>query len=489
MNKLFSLLCVVFSLNAAAIEPSPIEPKILDLGQYFYVNSANDIYESIHREDFKNCSNNGATNKALNKICEAYDLIKQFPNGGLYSKRANEHIWSGPNLLDAYISHDGHRLIGFGYSNALAFYHDGNLIAYYSINDLMDDRRKIYEKDRWVQYKEFDNNKNQLSITTVDNNYYVFDVLSGKIIQFKQLPDIHMFAQVDYDTGRQDNVQIQTNCKPDGNYYDIDYFSVATDASFLAAASNWSESDIIKLFLNENVELSKHGTTQQGDFIWKVKQGDSSQQSSIIINKFYELCVKSSNNSAALVPIKEFKKIKLSAQKYLPDRVIPLLETRMRWDTRHIDSARAKYCQSIQIKVYNSIDFNRQLLRRLDANRCEHSEHYNQIISLMKEWVIKQPINFTIEGINNDLLVACENSASYSDMLTLLENREFIQHVTLPTIGGSYDLKKNVKYYMDLSRRIASKNSLAPENEAKKNLMEGLSYMVSALNNEVSQTK
>ena len=72
----------------------------------------------------------------------------------------------------------------FGYADAVRFFKNGSLIKSYPANDLLKDRSKGWSTTAgflWIEEREFDQQKNALTVVTKDERTYVFDITTGAI--------------------------------------------------------------------------------------------------------------------------------------------------------------------------------------------------------------------------------------------------------------------------------------------------------------------
>ena len=139
---------------------------------------------------------------------------KQYPSSGLYmNDGSNSPIWTVDWFaFTVYVSSDGQHLARMGpwpglkkgrepdvQELAVAFYENGRLLKRYSIADLIDDPKNLRQSVshfQWEKDVSFDDTLSELTIITTEDNKYVFDVKSGKMIT-DGTPPIASFAPED----------------------------------------------------------------------------------------------------------------------------------------------------------------------------------------------------------------------------------------------------------------------------------------------------
>lgn len=123
-------------------------------------------------------------------------IRSQYTQSGLYlNDGSTEPLWTVDwYAFEVSLSSDGEHLVKWGpwaFSNnyselALAFYRNGQEISRYRVNDLVADPSSLphtVSHYTWVRYSSFDDEQGTLSVTTLTNEKYLFDIKSGEILE------------------------------------------------------------------------------------------------------------------------------------------------------------------------------------------------------------------------------------------------------------------------------------------------------------------
>lgn len=124
---------------------------------------------------------------------DLYPLNEKYSKSGLYSlEDATTPLWELNRFASRYIpSSDGRHLVEFGSfeaswgSLAVAFYRDGIQLHSYTIGDLVKDRSKAIPSSAgllWGGDSLWDDEKNQLILTTGDGLCYIFSAETGEVV-------------------------------------------------------------------------------------------------------------------------------------------------------------------------------------------------------------------------------------------------------------------------------------------------------------------
>ena len=126
-----------------------------------------------------------------------------YPRSGLYKVGdPPELVWEfGGYLSSVLLSKDGQYLVRPGLWKphcqrcSVEFYKNGNKLREYLTHELVKDRSSVsrdrWGRPRWKKASRFYSEKNYYIIETVDENLYVFDIISGEVVgkRVKHLPN------------------------------------------------------------------------------------------------------------------------------------------------------------------------------------------------------------------------------------------------------------------------------------------------------------
>lgn len=124
---------------------------------------------------------------------EELKICKQYPTSGLYKKGQYESsLWSISEYShSADLSSDGHYLVQPGpwassvAETAVSFYKNGKLLKQYKIQELIENESSLLHSVShfiWEQDWTFDDANHTLTIRTVDDGTFRFDIHTGKIL-------------------------------------------------------------------------------------------------------------------------------------------------------------------------------------------------------------------------------------------------------------------------------------------------------------------
>ena len=186
---LLSLLFVTLICPSSTQADSPIPPhdytQIAGGGKYIFVMLTRDKPSSTNNQS--GTRNQDAT------------IRKTYTESGLYlNDGSTTPLWT----IDWYasevmVSSDGHSLVRWGpwpsannYGElALGFYTDGKQILSYQVDDLVARPQTLPESVSHYQWRnyakpaDFDDQRHELSLTTLNGEHYVFDIRSGEIVR------------------------------------------------------------------------------------------------------------------------------------------------------------------------------------------------------------------------------------------------------------------------------------------------------------------
>ena len=117
---------------------------------------------------------------------------KQYPSSGMYlADGSNVPIWTVDGYWFAgglFISSDGDHLVRAGIlapETAVEFYEQGKLLKRYTVADLVKDAERLPPRStshiKWEKNISFDETLDKLTIVTIDEQKYVFDVKTGNL--------------------------------------------------------------------------------------------------------------------------------------------------------------------------------------------------------------------------------------------------------------------------------------------------------------------
>jgi len=421
------------------------EPEIIDAGKYNYVRLFDLPYWKRYLERNSNSKNcNTQTQPAdNNKVCKIERIISQYTASGLYNKNdPSLPIWEGEIVGKLYISSDGHFVVSLNEGGALSFYYNGKEIASYRSEILVDDKSYIVAPYfRWISFAKFNDAKAQYTLKTVDNNLFVFDIHSGEIASYTQLPNTKIYADISLPDGRVIKSARIAACgimDPELAFKGIDInvpaIGAATNQKLLIGWQGTEEIytaklDYIPLTTISKIELVRR--IDQKVFAWKVTDNRGEQKDIKVNSDDYDFCIYNEYDIKK-IELGTIKQAIIHKQINVEPRIKPSLKMRQAWDVKNIEEARNRLCNDESLTRQNSIDKNVNLVNLYNEARCNAAHlQFVSSVNAINTWIVTLPNNEKLEALLFLMLETNARIQQYANIILLLEKYEVLRHSSI----------------------------------------------------------
>ena len=315
---------------------------------------------------------------------------------------------------------------------AVQFCRRGEIIADYSIKDLVDDESKVLRSVShifWKSVTTFDDKTSTLFIKTVDDNEYTFDIRSGRIISYKyDAPPVYDAAVV-LSSGERKSLNNIRACsaftmvsvlqgKGLPNHV-INLIEPVDDAA--VTGGEVLQTISIPFELVKSLRFVKQ--VEKDRLLWEIFLHDGSSGQFTVDATFAGFCGVGRGGKEVKLAPKEIAELDLSLAKTpKPTAGHRSVAQRMRWDKKNWVIARNIACDDIEATAFTTVLDVRNLIAKYTRNECTaDSRNYVNTLDKVGDWIQQQPNASQVEDIAIEVAKKQNQANLYYQAYTLYE--------------------------------------------------------------------
>ncbi len=361
---------------------------------------------------------------------------------------------------------------------ALAFCKKGEVIAEYKILDLVDDEEKIKEllyNYEWKAAYKLDELTNSLYLRTQDDNEYVFDMHTGKIVEYHhdQIPTTYQ-AEIIFKEGESKVIKDIRNCGhhiPDelikNNVGSLNEITVEP----LTENSNDTEigpTVVIRFFEIKRITLLKYSDTFRS--IWRIDfVNEKSPPLTVRLVKAI-LCGIDEKGKSSILDYFRGKEITFNGSEAIlaHQNGKRSIAQRMQWNKFESESAKNNFCNAenpykIIHRQYIKLDEVYQILKEIRWAKCDiNSRKIVTTIADLQSWIRNTLDRQNKADVLRELARFQNNIGQYRDALVTYEQ-------LIAWYSAIYENRpEGTKYFLQYKRSVV-KEMLRASIQAKDN--------------------